>query len=116
MYQFEIAGKYNYSNQCCHKLKKELLHKWQKENKKTMTITGMKNEEGGNRANLTCITNKGKMFHPLIVVSEEWENELIERERESMRVVFKSIQFQKNWLQRLSICTNYTRAIRYNVY
>ena len=80
LYQFKERGKYNYSNKCCYKLKKDLLHKWQKDNSKRIVITGMRNEEGGDRERLTCITNKGKMFHPLIVVSEIWEEMFIERE------------------------------------
>jgi 3'-phosphoadenosine 5'-phosphosulfate sulfotransferase (PAPS reductase)/FAD synthetase len=77
-----VRGTYNYSNKCCYKLKKDLMHTWAKENHKKMTITGMRNDEGGNRERLTCITSNGKMFHPLIVVSNEWEEQFIERERE----------------------------------
>lgn len=84
LYQFEKRGKYNFSRECCYKLKKDLLHKWQKENNKIITITGMRNEEGGNRKKLTCLTENGRKFHPLIVVSEKWENEFIERERVSL--------------------------------
>lgn len=78
-YQFKERGKYNYSNKCCYKLKKDLLHEWQMENKKKIVITGMKNSEGGTRSRLTCITNNGKNFHPLVVVSDEWEDEFIKR-------------------------------------
>lgn len=85
LYQFEESGKYNYSNLCCQKLKKEPIHKWEKENNKNITITGMRAEEGGNRARLGCIitdskTGKVKKFHPLIKVDDEWENEFIEHE------------------------------------
>lgn len=76
-YIFDKPGQYNYSNKCCYKLKKDLLHQWMKVNNKKMTITGMRSEEGGNRERLGCITNGGKMFHPLIVVSEKWENDFI---------------------------------------
>ena len=78
-YQFETIGKYNFSNQCCYKLKKDLQHRWQIDHEKKIVITGMKNEEGGNRSRLGCISNNGKKFHPLIVVSSEWENEFIKR-------------------------------------
>lgn len=81
-YQFEERGKYNYSSQCCNKLKKEPAHKWQKENHKSIVITGMRAEEGGNRKRLGCIiTSKGKVvkFHPLIKVDDEWENEFVKR-------------------------------------
>ena len=89
LYQFEEKGKYNYSNKCCYKLKKALLHQWQIDNNKKMVITGMKNEEGGNRARLGCISDNGKKFHPLIVVSSEWEQEFIERERERVCDLYK---------------------------
>lgn len=84
LYQFEEMGKYNYSNLCCYKLKKEPITKYEKENNKSISITGMKAEEGGNRKRLGCIitdkkTNKVKRFHPLIKVNEEWENEFIKR-------------------------------------
>ena len=78
-YQFEEIGKYNFSNQCCYKLKKDLQHKWQVDHNKKIVITGMKNEEGGNRSRLGCISDNGKKFHPLIVVSSEWENEFLKR-------------------------------------
>lgn len=90
LYQFDEAGKYNYSNKCCYKLKKELARKWQQKNNKKIVITGMRNEEGGNRARLTCLTKNNTMFHPLIVVSEEWENEFVERENQSMQVILST--------------------------
>ena len=83
-YQFEEAGKYNYSNKCCYKLKKELMHNYQKKIKRKITITGMRAEEGGNRAHIGCVITKGndiEKFHPLIVVTEEWEHEFIKREK-----------------------------------
>ena len=77
-YQFEERGKYNYSNLCCQKLKKEPVHKWEKENHKSIALTGMRAEEGGNRARLGCIItdSKGRLkkFHPLIKVDEQWED------------------------------------------
>ncbi len=84
LYQFKEQGKYNYSNQCCYELKKKPIKKWQKENNRNITITGMRNDEGGNRKNIKgCIitdkSNKVVKFHPLIVVNEEWENYFIEK-------------------------------------
>ena len=79
LYQFAERGKYNFSRECCYKLKKALLHKWQKDNHRKMVITGMRNEEGGNRARLTCLTNNAHKFHPLIVVTETWENDFVEQ-------------------------------------
>ena len=82
LYQFDGNIKYNYSNQCCYKLKKDLLHTFEKNSNKTIGITGMKKEEGGNRKTAHCIKlvgNKLKLFHPLLVVSDEWEDEFIKR-------------------------------------
>ena len=84
LYQFEEKGKYHYSNLCCNELKKKPIHKWQKENKRFISITGMRKEEGGNRAGIKgCIlTNKkGSIvkFHPLLVVNDEFENWFIEK-------------------------------------
>lgn len=84
-YQFTSDFKLKLSNQCCYKLKKEPIHKWQKENKKSISITGMRAEEGGNRARLGCIitdsqTKKVVKFHPLIKVNDEWENEFVKNE------------------------------------
>ena len=77
-YQFEERGKYNYSNLCCQKMKKEPFHKWEKENHKSIAMTGMRREEGGSRARLGCIItdSKGRLkkFHPLIKVDEQWED------------------------------------------
>lgn len=86
LYQFDEIGKYNYSNLCCQKLKKEPAHKWQKENHKSIVITGMRAEEGGNRARLGCIitdtkTGKVKKFHPLIKVDDKWEDEFIKEQK-----------------------------------
>lgn len=85
LYQFEERGKYNYSNLCCTELKKKPVHQWEKENNRKIAITGMRNDEGGNRKRLGCIitdshTKKVIKFHPLIKINEEWENEFITHE------------------------------------
>lgn len=80
-YQYEDSFKIKLSDKCCYKLKKEPIHKWEKENKRSIAMTGMRKDEGGQRANIAgCITTRGSKvvkFHPLLVVSEEWENEFI---------------------------------------
>lgn len=47
LYQFEDEFKLKISNKCCYKLKKDVIHLWEKENKKIISMTGMRNEEGG---------------------------------------------------------------------
>lgn len=82
-YQFTSQFKIKCSDKCCFKLKKEPIHKWQKEVGRTITMTGMRNGEGGQRLAIKgCIlTNKENQvvkFHPLLVVSDDWEKWFIE--------------------------------------
>ena len=106
-YQFEERGKYHYSKMCCYKLKKEPAHKWAKENKKSVVITGMRQDEGGSRANIKgCVLTdkKGnlKKFHPLLVVSDEWENWLVNTHththNSTLPFILPTIQLQENRL------------------
>ena len=71
------------SDKCCYKLKKEIALKYEAESKRTIVITGMRADEGGMRALGGCtIFEDGKLkkFHPLKVVDDEFENEIIKRE------------------------------------
>lgn len=94
-FQFKERGIYNFSHLCCQKLKKDLQHKWQMENKKTITITGMRNSEGGNRKRLGCIT-ENKKFHPLVVCSKEWEEWFINKFNiELCRLYYPPFNFER---------------------
>lgn len=77
LYQFNDDFKLKCSDLCCKKMKKEPAEKWAKENKKHITITGMRAEEGGARQTLNCIITDKKYgirkFHPLVKVNENWE-------------------------------------------
>ena len=68
---------------CCYKMKKEPAHKWEQENNRHIAITGMRAEEGGMRNQNGCTifddNNKLKKFHPIKVVSEEWEDWFIKK-------------------------------------
>ncbi len=86
-------------------MKKEPIHKWEKQNHRTVALTGMRNSEGGERASIKgCIlTNKDgtlKRFHPLIKLDDQWEEWFIERERErensTLSFILPTIQFQTN--------------------
>ena len=85
-YQFTPYCSLKISHLCCDKLKKEPAHKWAKETGKSITITGIRAEEGGARAqkHVGCIIKKGDSivkFHPLIKVNDEWENWFVEKEK-----------------------------------
>lgn len=72
-YQFTPDFSLKISKKCCDKLKKEPLNLWMKQNNKYFTITGMRADEGGSRNNISCFNLKNKKFHPLAVVTNEWE-------------------------------------------
>ena len=70
------------SDKCCYKLKKETAYKYEQESGKTIAMTGLRAEEGGMRALNGCtIFDEGKLkkFHPIKVVTDEWEREFIKR-------------------------------------
>lgn len=82
-YQFSNDFTLKVSDKCCYQLKKSIANKFQQEYKKSIFLTGMRKEEGGQRINIKgCIltdkNGKLKKFHPLLVVDEEWENSFIE--------------------------------------
>ena len=78
LYQINDDFKLNISDQCCYEFKKKPVAQYQKESGRTITLTGMMKAEGGERTNLNCIvTDKDgslKKFHPMAVVSNEWED------------------------------------------
>ena len=83
-YQFTEDFNLKISNKCCFKLKKEPIAKWQKENNKSITMTGMRKQEGGQRRNIKgcIITDKDgsvKKFHPLLVVDDDFEDWFINK-------------------------------------
>lgn len=83
LYQYSDDFKLKVSDKCCYRLKKDVSHKWEKANNRTIAITGMLKEEGGQRENITnCIITKNDKvvrFHPLLVCSTEWEKYFIEK-------------------------------------
>lgn len=83
-YQFTPSFNIKCSDNCCLKMKKEPIKKWEKENNKTIALTGMRKEEGGARRSIQgCIitdkNNKLVKFHPLLVVNEDFEEWFIEK-------------------------------------
>ena len=80
-YQFTNEFDLKCSDQCCIQMKKKVAHKWSIEHNKYITLTGMRSDEGGQRLGKGCIvTDKDKnlvKFHPLMVTSDEWEEEFI---------------------------------------
>lgn len=81
-YQITDDCKLNISHFCCFEFKKKPAHQYMKENNKTITLTGMMRDEGGQRSTINCIvTDKDgtlQKFHPMAVCTTEWENWYIE--------------------------------------
>ena len=75
-YQFTEDFNIKISHRCCKEMKKKPTSKWAEENNKSILITGMMKEEGGQRVNIDCIhikNGKATKFHPLAKVTKEWE-------------------------------------------
>ena len=82
-YQFEDSyDGPKISDKCCLNLKEKPLKEYEKENHKTLAIIGIMRDEGGRRSKAKCIVKTGKNtahFHPLAVVSKEWEQWFIDK-------------------------------------
>lgn len=80
-YQFTPEFKLKVDYKCCVNLKEKPLHEWGKANKKPYSIIGIRHDEGGSRGKAKCLAfadGKLRNFHPLIPVSDEWEDWVIE--------------------------------------
>ena len=92
-YQFTKDFNIKCSDMCCYKLKKDIAEQYQSTSKKTITLTGMRKAEGGQRQSINCIVtdkdNKLVKFHPLLVVSNEWEEEFINKNNIELCQLYK---------------------------
>lgn len=81
-YQFEGDGlPFKVSQNCCSRMKKEPMKKWQKEHGNRVPIIGLMRSEGGQRDKAQCLAfrdNKLTAFQPLAPLTKEWEDWFIE--------------------------------------
>ena len=115
IYQFTDEFQLKVSDQCCLRLKKNPVHKWERENGRRIAMTGMRQAEGGERASIKgCIlTDKNgnvSKFHPLLVVSDEWEDKFVRERDNTMFPLLRAVQLQADGLQRLSVRDRPARA------
>lgn len=99
-YQFSKIFKIKVSDKCCDELKKKPIKKWARDNNKTITITGIRSEEGGYRNyQKNCAVFKDNeliKFHPLKVVSNEWEDWFIKKYNIKLcRLYYPPFNFQR---------------------
>lgn len=83
-YQFTEDFKIPVSKKCCNELKKKPAARYAREAGRSITITGMRSSEGGQRSNISCSSfedNRLVKFHPLVPVPDEWMS-WYQRERE----------------------------------
>lgn len=85
-YNFSQSFGLKVSDKCCYKLKKEPAEKWGKENNRPITITGIRQDEGGLRKSVTSCAvffddacKHLHKFHPLLVVDDDFIDEFIKR-------------------------------------
>jgi 3'-phosphoadenosine 5'-phosphosulfate sulfotransferase (PAPS reductase)/FAD synthetase len=100
LYQFEEDFNIKLSDKCCSEFKKKPFQQYESESGKTIAITGMRKEEGGRRNNLSCIvsdkTGNIKKFHPLAVVSEQWEDwYIIEKNIKLCKLYYEPYNFKR---------------------
>lgn len=92
-YQFSEDFKIKISDKCCYKLKKEPAKLWAEQNNKTITMTGMRSEEGGMRNyQKDCAIfdgNELKKFHPLKPITNEFAEWFIEKYNVDLCVLYK---------------------------
>lgn len=91
-YQFTDKFKLKVSDKCCLKMKEEPLDKYAKDNNKKCRILGIMPSEGGRRATTKCLAfKKGGVvsFHPLSVVTKEWEDWFIETYNIDISLIYK---------------------------
>lgn len=82
LYQFDGEWKtITISDKCCDRLKKDPLHKYEKETGRKNAIIGIMPAEGGRRESAVCLAFKGKKlnFQTLVPVTKKWEDWLIDR-------------------------------------
>lgn len=83
-YQFTNKNKLKISDKCCYKLKKEVIHRYEKESEKNISIIGLKSAEGGTRRqHKGCVIfdkeNRLKKFKPINPCTDEWCDWFIEK-------------------------------------
>lgn len=120
-YQFTSDFKLKCSEKCCYKMKKEPAKKWEKENNKSITLTGMRKAEGGERASIGCIvTDKEKnlvKFHPLLVVDDEFENWFINKFNIQLcRLYYPPFNFKRTGWTIVMPSINYVNARKSGVF
>lgn len=81
-YNFTEDFKLKVSDKCCYKLKKEPVTKWAEENNRPITITGIRQDEGGLRQSVTSCAvfyddgcRELKKFHPLLPLTNDFIDE-----------------------------------------
>lgn len=92
-YQFYEGAPFKISDKCCDRIKKEPLHKFQKERNKPYAIIGIMSSEGGQRETAQCLAFQGdklKAFQPLAPVTKEWEDWFIDEFNIKICDIYKS--------------------------
>lgn len=100
LYQFSEDFTLKVSQHCCHQLKKYPAKRYETKSGRHIVMTGMRKEEGGQRSHMGCIVTAKdgslKKFHPLAVVSEEWEEWFVQRESiELPRLYYPPFNFKR---------------------
>lgn len=101
LFQFSSKNDLKISDKCCDKLKKQVIHKWENDKHKPISILGIRSAEGGTRVqHKGCAVfdskNNLKKFKPLNPISDEWMDWYIEsRKIKLCRLYYEPFNFKR---------------------
>lgn len=83
LYQLEDDFKLPISEKCCFYTKERKHFDFMRSNHKTITISGIRKAEGGQRTKAHCISHNGKImrFNPIVPLDNQWVSWYVERNK-----------------------------------
>lgn len=115
-YQFTNENNLKISDKCCYKLKKEVIHKYEKESARIISIIGLRSSEGGTRIqHKGCVVfdkdNNLKKFKPINPCSDEWCDWYVKtRNIELCRLYYPPFNFKRTGWTSVMPSINYVNA------
>ena len=118
-YNFSKKFSLKVSDKCCYELKKHPAEKWAGENGRPISMTGIRQDEGGLRKSVSSCAvfyDEGKTqlhkFHPLLVVSNDWVDEFVKAYRlELCKLYYPPFNFKRTGCKGCPYSTDLQRQL-----
>ena len=116
LFQFSSKNDLKISDKCCDKLKKQVIHKYENDKHKPISILGIRSAEGGTRVqHKGCAVfdskNNLKKFKPLNPISDDWMDWYIKlRNIKLCRLYYEPFNFKRTGWTNVMPCINYVNA------